>query len=195
MSDSEEEDYDDEEEEDEEGSEEGEEEEEDEEALKAAKVKEDINMLMDVFGYIDRTSKRLASRLDSESLSSNRGAGGGGNKAAAHTPGQHGNIFRSSAAWEGTGGKRIQGGGELGDSDGGEEGGHELNGGWSQYEHMGDAERGLLLEKAILALGINDSAGSQVNDRGQYQADGNADDGGSGDRRAGQGQGPRNRGR
>jgi len=60
MSDDEEE-YDDEEEEEEEeeDEEEGEEEdgEEDQEALKAAQVKEDIALLMDVFGYIDRTSK------------------------------------------------------------------------------------------------------------------------------------------
>jgi hypothetical protein len=61
----------------------------------------------------------------------------------------------------------------AGDHDSDEEQ-HELSGGWSQYEHMGDAERGLLLEKAILALGINDNA-SQLNDRRQYEADGNAD--------------------
>ena len=31
----------------------------------------------------------------------------------------------------------------------------ELIGGWSQYETMNDADRGMLLEKAILALGLN----------------------------------------
>ena len=47
---------------------------------------------------------------------------------------------------------------------------HELNGGWSQYEYMGDADRGLLLEKAILALGISDSD-DNLQDRAQYESD------------------------
>jgi len=55
---------------------------------------------------------------------------------------------------------------------------------------MGDAERGLLLEKAILALGINDNA-AQMNDRRQYEADGNAGE----ERRPGPGAGGRSRGR
>jgi hypothetical protein len=163
MSDSEE-DYDDSEEEEEEEDSEGEEGEEGagEDEAKTETVKEDIAMLMDIFGYIDRTSKRLASRLDNESLKSNSGAGGGGNRPL-YTP---------------TSGGRGGGGGTGGEASD-EEPPHELNGGWSQYEYMGDADRGLLLEKAILALGINDNA-EQMNDRQQYAADGNS----GGDKRA-----------
>ena len=161
MSDSEE-DYDDSEEEEEEedsgdeGSEGGEGE------KKTEAVKEDIAMLMDVFGYIDRTSKRLASRIENESLQSNNGAGGGGNRPM-YAP-------SSGGRGGGSGGKvGVEGPGVEGD----DEPPHELNGGWSQYEYMGDADRGLLLEKAILALGINDNA-DQINDRQQYAADGNS---------------------
>jgi hypothetical protein len=156
MSDSEEE-YDDSEEEEEEEDEE--EEEGGGETQKNESVKEDIAMLMDVFGYVDRTSKRIASRLENESMQSNRGAGGGGNHTVSpmKSRGQH--QFT------------VEGGGKLGDSD--EDQPHELNGGWSQYEYMGDADRGLLLEKAILALGINENA-DQMNQREQYAADGNA---------------------
>jgi hypothetical protein len=173
---------DDEEEEGEEEGEEGEEEGEvDEEAVKSTLVKEDIAMLMDVFGYIDRTSKRLASRLANESLASNRGAGGGGHKGSS-------SLFRGGGAGgAGAGGadrpqrshnhagtKSGAGDNEDSEEDGGGGGGEaNLNGGWSQYEHMSDADRGLLLEKAILALGINDNA-AQLSDRRQYEADGNA---------------------
>ncbi len=179
------EDYDEgEEEEEEEEEEEGEEEGEvDEEAVKSALVKEDIAMLMDVFGYIDRTSKRLASRLDNESLASNRGAGGGGNKGSssyfrgggAGGAGAGGGD-RSQRSHNHGGAKSGAGDDEDSEGDGGGGGGGDagnLNGGWSQYEHMSDADRGLLLEKAILALGINDNA-AQLSDRRQYEADGNA---------------------
>ena len=163
MSDSEE-DYDDSEEEEEEEDEEEEgEEEESEEVKKQETVKEDIAMLMDVFGYIDRTSKRLVNRLENENANSNRGASGGGVKSTKYSkpaPVSPDSDHR---------------GGNGGDDDFGDNSTpHELNGGWSQYEYMNDADRGLLLEKAILALGINDNDDGHAQiqqDRAQYESD------------------------
>ena len=154
MSDDEEE-YDDEEEEEEEEFDEDEEDEEEEggmdaEALKKEALAGDIATLLDVFGYIDRTTRRITSRLESDSKLGNKvkkkGLGtyvsGSANPkmdATAHSYKAEGSVAPAS-------GEYIEGK-DL-------EEGDELIGGWSQYENMNDADRGMLLEKAILALGI-----------------------------------------
>ena len=143
MSDSEE-DYDDDEEEEDFDEEEEEEEEEeggegeDSAAKKVENVKEDIAMLMDVFGYMDRTSKRIASRLEVESnakANKNQAYHRAAQSHAQYT--DHGEIADADRD-------------NHNDHNEGEEIGANLTAGWSQYEHMSDPDRGLLLEKAIL---------------------------------------------
>lgn len=139
---SEEEDYDDEgeEEEEEEGEEEeGEDEDEVAAAAKDALVKEDISMILDIFAYIDRTSKRMASRLELESAMTappkahNFPPGVGMNHELDHDIG----IDRVS----------VDGGA------GGAAGAGGFQPSWSNYENLTEAERGMLLEKAIMTLG------------------------------------------
>ena len=133
---SEEEEYD----EDEEGEEEEEEEGEevDEGVDKTEKVKDDISLILDVFAYIDRTSKRMASRLELES---------------AMTAPQKGHSFPEGVGMnheeEITNMDRhaLEG---VGSNVGGAGG---FNPSWSNYENLTEAERGQLLEKAIMTLG------------------------------------------
>lgn len=137
MSDDEEEYDEDGEEEEEEGGEEEGEEGVDEAAAKQALVKEDVSLILDVFAYIDRTSKRMASRLELESAMA-------APRKAQHFPqgvGMNhvvdpdlGNVERSP----------------LEDGGVGEAG---FNPTWSNYENLTEAERGMLLEKAIRTLG------------------------------------------
>ena len=151
MSDDEE-DYDDEEEEEDfDEDEDGDDEREgaDAEAAKKEALAGDIATLLDVFGYIDRTTRRITSRLESDSKLGNKGRKKG-----------LGTYVSSSANPDntaGAGGTKTKGASRDDDLVGGREleEGDELIGGWSQYENMNDADRGMLLEKAILALGIN----------------------------------------
>jgi len=143
MSDNE--DDDDEEEEEEEDEEEGGEEEEEEEEKRKAfekKTSEDISLILDVFSYVDRTSKRIASRLDVELHLGRQGkkttvglkkGGGVGVSVAALTSAAEGDELEEG---------ECTGGGD--------------DGGWSNYEHYSDAQRAQLLERAIMVLGSND---------------------------------------
>ena len=152
MSDSEE-DYDDDEEEedldeDEDGEdEEGEGGEAEAEALKKEAVAGDIAMLLDVFGYIDRTTRRITSRLEVESK-----VGGKNRKKTLGPYVTNSAAQAEAAATDGNARGDLREdafeGREVNEDD-------ELVGGWSQYETMNDADRGMLLEKAILALGLN----------------------------------------
>jgi hypothetical protein len=145
-SEDEEEDFDEDEEDEEEG--EG----EDAEALKKEALAGDIATLLDVFGYIDRTTRRITSRLESDSKLGNRGKkkGLGTYVSSSANP-----NMDASAGGTKTRGTPVTAGDELMEGRELEEGG-DLIGGWSQYENMNDADRGMLLEKAILALGIDD---------------------------------------
>ena len=141
---SEEEDYDEEgEEEEEEEGEEGEEG-EDDEAAKQAAVKEDISLLLDVFAYIDRTSKRMASRLELEAAMA---APHKGPNFPAGIGMNHDVDFDA-----GLGGLELGGGGGGGGAGAGG-GGGAYNPTWSNYENLTEAERGELLQKAIMTLG------------------------------------------
>ena len=152
MSDSEE-DYDDDEEEedldeDEDGEdEEGEGGEAEAEALKKEAVAGDIAVLLDVFGYIDRTTRRITSRLEVESK-----VGGKNRKKTLGPYVTNSAAQAEAAATDGNARGDLREdafeGREVNEDD-------ELVGGWSQYETMNDADRGMLLEKAILALGLN----------------------------------------
>ena len=126
----------------------------DAEALKKEALAGDIATLLDVFGYIDRTTRRITSRLESDSKLGNKGRKKGlgtyvasSNMDATAGPGGGTKARGGTAAGGGGGGDDLMEGREL-------EEGDELIGGWSQYENMNDADRGMLLEKAILALGI-----------------------------------------
>ena len=119
----------------------------DAEALKKEAVAGDIATLLDGFGYIDRTTRRITSRLEVESK-----VGGKGRKK---TLGSYVTNSAAQAEAAATDGKKRADvredafeGKEVDEGD-------ELVGGWSQYETMNDADRGMLLEKAILALGLN----------------------------------------
>ena len=126
-----------EEEEDEEGAEGGDA--EDDGEKKQAAVKEDISLLLDVFAYIDRTSKRMASRLELEAV-----------MAAPHKgpsfPAGIGMNHEVDLADGDMGGKGAAGGGVGAGPPG-------YNPTWSNYENLTESERGLLLEKAIMTLG------------------------------------------
>ena len=131
----EEDDIDEEEEEEEEEDEDGEGEDEGEEA-KEKSVKDDISLVLDIFAYIDRTSKRMASRLETEAaLAAPR-------KTLDFPPGigmNHEDELVGDAG--GAGGVGVGGGG----------GGGEMH--WSNYGNLTEAPRGELLEKAIMTLG------------------------------------------
>ena len=151
MSDDEE-DYDDDEDEeldeDEEDEEEGEEGEggTDAEVLKKEAVGGDIAVLLDIFGYIDRTTRRITSRLEVESKI------GGKSRKKTLGPYVTNTAAQAEAATAGSTKRDVRQ-----DAFEGNEGNEddELVGGWSQYETMNDADRGMLLEKAILALGLH----------------------------------------
>jgi hypothetical protein len=136
MSDDEEEYEDGEEEEDEGGEEEGEEG-VDEAAAKQALVKEDISLILDVFAYIDRTSKRMASRLELESamVAPRKGPHFPSGVGMNHIDADLGDVERLA----------LEGDGSAGDVG--------FNPTWSNYENLTEAERGMLLEKAIRTLG------------------------------------------
>jgi len=161
MSDSEDEDYDSNEEEDEEDEEEeengGTEGEDVQAARKKALVQGDIATLLDIFSYIDRTSKRIASRLVNEGAKAKKIQP----RSIAPSKSKQKNIANEAAG----GGKTTFKGGKLEDPD--DESVVDepsLTGGWSQYEHMGDVERGMLLEKALLALSIPEKPERQSKD-------------------------------
>ena len=165
MSDDEDYDDDDEEEEDFDEDEEGEEEEAegaDAEALKKEALAGDIATLLDVFGYIDRTTRRITSRLEVESKVGGKGGrkkGVGQYVTSSTTNAGAANTTSGGTKTAGYTKDNIRGGDdsfEGKDSDTGD----ELIGGWSQYETMNDADRGMLLEKAILALGLNQAEDS-----------------------------------
>ena len=118
----------------------------DAEALKKEAVAGDIAMLLDIFGYIDRTTRRITSRLEVESKV------GGKSRKKTLGPYVTNSAAQAEAAATDSNKRNVREdafeGKEVNDDD-------ELIGGWSQYETMNDADRGMLLEKAILALGLN----------------------------------------
>lgn len=134
MSDSEEDDVDEEEEdEDEEDSEESgdDDDEEDEQKiaeLKAAAVQEDLDILHDIFRYIDQTSRRITEklRMDAEA--------------------EKGANRRDREA-------QILGGGRR---DGAPQASEGPPISWDQYESLNDAERATLLERALTALAMDE---------------------------------------
>ncbi len=129
--DDEEDDIDEEEDEEEEEEDEDEEEEEEEEGLspeqKAALVQEDIDCILDIFKYIDQSSRRISERLNLEmELEKNE------------------NRRQREMNVLGTEGRRSA-----------PSGGPQVS--WDQYESLNDAERATLLERALSALANDDN--------------------------------------
>lgn len=130
----EEEDYEEGDEEDEEEGEEGEEG-ADDALTKETAVKDDISMVLDIFAYIDRTSKRMASRLEAETALA-------APRKNLDFPLGIGMNHEDELMGDAGGGGGYPGAGGGG-------GGMQ----WSNYENLTEAQRGELLEKAIMTLG------------------------------------------
>lgn len=130
---------------DEEGGDEDEEAEDEIDPVKKAElVEEDLQILQDIFRYIDQSTRRITERLDLEAEieRTNRQA-----SREAQIIGQRRNGSQQQPSSADGGGNPIS---------------------WNQYENLNDMERAELLERALTALATDDNAPPPSQNRQVY---------------------------